>query len=115
MSASGGGNKGQRLSRGEDADVAQRAEIEQVAITRDDRAGLPPKRTGEDVIVVAVPRRKLQPGGRTGVVGGAVGAGLATATVAVAGYQVGTAISNVAGFCSKDKSGGSRPWGVCWC
>ena len=43
------------------------------------------------------------------VMGGAVGAGLATATatVAVAGYQVGTAISNLAGFCSKDKSGGS--------
>jgi hypothetical protein len=43
------------------------------------------------------------------VMGGAVGAGLATATatVAVAGYQVGTAISNVVGFCGKDKSGGS--------
>jgi hypothetical protein len=43
------------------------------------------------------------------VMGGAVGAGLATAmaTVAVAGYQVGTFISNVAGFCGKDKSGGS--------
>ncbi len=43
------------------------------------------------------------------VMGGAVGAALATATatVAVAGYQVGTAISNGAGFCDKDKSGGS--------
>lgn len=43
------------------------------------------------------------------VMGGAVGAAFATtaATAAVAGYQVGTAISNAAGFCSKDKSGGS--------
>ena len=57
-SACGGGDEVERLARGEDADVAERAELEQIVVAGDDEGGLCAEGAGEDVIIST---------GRTGV------------------------------------------------
>ncbi len=47
---------GEGLGGGEDADVAEGTEIEQIAIAGDDDGGLGGERAGEDLIVVRIAR-----------------------------------------------------------
>ncbi|GMW05521.1 MAG: hypothetical protein AMXMBFR8_03180 [Nevskiales bacterium] len=65
-SACGGGDEVERLASGEDADVAERAEFEQIAIAGDDKDRLCAKGAGEDVIIVGVAQGGRDHGGPPG-------------------------------------------------
>ncbi len=62
-SASGGGDEVERVASGEDADVAERAEGEQIAVAGGDEGGLRAQGAGEDVIIVGVAHGGLDHGG----------------------------------------------------
>ena len=62
-SACAGGDEVERLASGEDADVAERAEFEQIAVARDDEGGLCAEGAGEDVIIVGVAHGGFDHGG----------------------------------------------------
>ena len=63
----------ERLASGEDADVAERAEFEQIAVARDDEGGLCAEGAGEDVIIVGVAHGGFDHGGPDRCAGGRAG------------------------------------------